>query len=403
MGWLLQRISSNKKLYENQMKFREMELQFEAEKSRHQDRIQAYEEAQAKFEDRFKSLSSDALRANNESFLNLAKTQFEQFHEVSKAELKEKQNNIQQLVTPVKESLEKVDSKLEHIEKNRMQTEGSLREQMRNLTSTHQQLRAETSSLVAALKAPQTRGQWGEMQLKRVVEMAGMIEHCNFQTQASVESGDGRLRPDLVVNLPGKKKIVVDAKTPLNSYMEALAAEDPQVKKQKFQEHAKHIRKHMDDLSRKSYWAQFQPSPEFVVLFLPGESFFSAALEQEPALIEIGVSQNVIVATPTTLISLLRAVAYGWQQEGLAENAKQVAELGRELFKRLSDVSGHLSRLGRNLTQSVDAYNKTVGSFESRLFVTASKMNEAKLLSSEDFDGKLSRVESTTRQLEPKV
>jgi DNA recombination protein RmuC len=236
------------------------------------------------------------------------------------------------------------------------------------------------------------------MQLKRVVEMAGMLDHCDFLTQSSEDSETGRLRPDLVVRLPGGKNVVVDAKTPLSSYLEALESVDPERKILKFKEHARHVRKHIEDLSRKSYWSQFQPSPEFVILFLPGESFFGAALEQDPSLLETGVSQNVILATPTTLISLLRAVSYGWQQEALTENVKHLGSLGQDLYKRVSDLGGHLQKLGRSLDQSVDAYNKVVGNVETRVLVSARKMKDQKLIGNEPAIPSLQRVEQRARE-----
>lgn len=366
-----------------------------------QEKIKVFEEAQQKFENTFKALSSEALEKNNQNFLTLAKTQFERFQEVAKADLNQKQDHIVNIVKPVQESLAKVDQKLLEIERSRSQSEASLQQQMKSLSQTHLDLRKETSSLVAALRAPQTRGQWGEMQLKRVVEMAGMLEYCDFQTQVSGTTEEQqRLRPDLIVKLPAGKNIVVDAKTPLNSYLDAMEREDIKEKNQLLLEHSRHIRRHIEQLSRKSYWAQFQPSPEFVILFLPGESFFSAALEQDPSLIEFGVSQNVIIATPTTLISLLRAVSYGWRQELLNKNVQQMGELGRELYKRIADMRDYLEKLGKNLNLSVDAYNRLVGNIESRVLVSGRKIAE---LSSTDKNdaliSELSAIKNESRQL----
>jgi len=378
-----------------------LETQLENEINQAQEKIKLIEAARSTLENSFKSLSSDALQKNNEAFLLLAKTQFENFQALAKNELDKKQDGIVDLVKPVRESLEKVDLKLQNIEKNRIQTEQSLKEQMRSLTETHQNLRTETSSLVAALRSPQTRGQWGEMQLKRVIEMAGMLDHCDFLTQASVtDDQQNRLRPDVIVSLPGGKNIVVDAKTPLNAYMDAMQAESPDLKKQKFMDHARHIRKHIDDLSKKAYWNQFQPSPDFVVLFLPGESFFSAALEQDPALIEVGITQNVIIATPTTLISLLRAASYGWQQERLAENIREIAQMGQELYKRLSDMTEHFNRIGKNLGQTVQAYNDTLGSLERRVLVTARKFQDQKILGQINSLPELANIEQTPKELQ---
>ncbi len=364
---------------ELKLQVRELKVRYEAEEQLNEERQKLYEETQKKLEDSFRSLSSQALKESNQSFLTLAQTQFEKFQQLAQKDLGSRQDRIHEMVTPIKESLSRVDLKMQEIEQSRVRSESSLLQQMNSLSQTHRELRSETSSLVSALRAPQARGRWGEMQLKRVVEMAGMLEHCDFLTQVSENTEEGRLRPDLIVRLPAGKKVVVDAKTPLSAFMDAFQATDPDVKTHKLKEHAKHIRKHIDDLSRKSYWSQFEDSPEFVILFLPGEAFFSAALEYDPSLIEAGVSQNVILATPTTLIALLRAVAYGWQQEKLSENIRQVADIGQELYKRISDMSSHFNRLGKNLQQAVEAYNRTLGTLESRVLVSARKMNEFKM------------------------
>ncbi len=340
------------------------------------EKIALLSESQSKLTDTFKALSSDALQRNNQSFLDLARTQLEKFQELAKEDLYKRQEAIGDIVKPVKESLQKVDQKIGDLEKSRTQAEATLTQQVRSLIEAQKELRSETSNLVTALRAPQGRGLWGEMQLKRVVEMAGMLEHCDFVVQESVSTELGRLRPDLIVRLPGGKNIVVDAKTPLLAYLDAIQLQSFDAKKEKYVEHAKQVRKHLEQLSRKSYWDQFQPAPEFVVLFLPGEAFFSAALEYDPSLIELGVAQNVILATPTTLIALLRSVAYGWRQERLAENARAIGELGKEIYKRLADMGSHLGKVGRNLESSVDAYNAAVATIESRVLVSARRFKE---------------------------
>jgi DNA recombination protein RmuC len=277
----------------------------------------------------------------------------------------------------VKDSLGKLDVKIGAIEKEREGAYRELTQQVRSLGEAQLQLRTEAANLVKALRAPQVRGRWGEVQLKRVVELAGMLNYCDFVEQETLTTDAGRLRPDLIVRLPGGKSVVVDAKAPLSAYLDAVEASDDATRQAKLAEHARQVRDHVTALSRKSYWDQFQSAaPEFVLMFLPGESFFSAALEQDPGLIEAGAAKNVVIATPTTLIALLRAVAYGWKQEKIAENAQRIADLGRQIYERLSDMGGHLGRLGDAIEKSVSAYNAAVGSMESRVLVSARKLKE---------------------------
>jgi DNA recombination protein RmuC len=344
----------------------------------------AQADSEARLREAFGALAGEALRRNNDAFAALAEARLAGARATADGDLAQRQQAIEGMVGPLRESLDRVQHQLSAVEKERAGSYATLLEQVARMRTTSEQLTQETTQLVTALRAPQVRGRWGEMQLERAVEAAGMTEHIDYVTQESVVGPDGRVRPDLVVRLIGGKNVVVDSKVAFSGYLEAMEARDEATRHNRLKAHARHLRDHIDALGAKSYFEHFSPSPEFVVCFVPADAFLDAALREEPALLERAFERNVVVATPSTLVALLRTVAYTWRQEALATNAAEVHQLGRELYQRLSTMGGHIDKLGRSLNGAVGAYNQTVSSLESRVFVTARKMIDLKVVDPAD-------------------
>ena len=373
-----------RELAEARQNLARMEARREAENKAAEEKLALLEATREKLTESFQALSSEALNKNNRSFLELAKASLEKYQEGAKGDLEKRQAAIQKTVEPVGKALEKFEERVTSLEERRTKTDAGLKEQLELLAQSQQRLSQTTTGLMNALRKPEGRGRWGELQLRRTVELAGMIQYCDFEEQTSVEGGEGeRLRPDMLIRLPNERQVVVDSKVPLVAYLEALEEENAAEKAEQLKRHARHLREHIKGLSQKKYWSQFENTPEFVVLFVPNEAVFSAALEVDPQLIELGVENRVILATPTTLIALLKAIAYGWQQDAVAREAREISALGKELYERIGVVVAHFASVGKSLGQTVNHYNKAISSAESRLLVTARKFEALESVNAE--------------------
>ena len=362
----------------------EAETRLEQVRESLRDQQRLVEETTARLTDTFRALSADALKSNNQSFLDLAKQSFASIVAETKGDVGKRQEAIDALIRPIQDTLKRYEQQVVAMEETRQRTFGGLEEQLKQLSASQGQLQRETGNLVKALRRPDVRGRWGEMTLHRVVELAGMSAHCDYEPQVTVTGDDGRVRPDLLVRLPNTRTIVVDSKVPLDAYLDAIEANDEDTRRAALQRHAQQLRTHMTQLAAKSYWEQFPQTPEFVVMFVPGEALFAAAIDADRTLLEDGMARQVVLATPTTLIAVLKAVAYGWRQEQIAENAQAISELGRQLYDRVRTLADHVEDVGKSLGRAVAAYNRAVGSMETRVFPSARRFKELGAATGED-------------------
>ncbi|MCZ6566360.1 MAG: DNA recombination protein RmuC [Gammaproteobacteria bacterium] len=353
-----------------------LSMQLEHEKERYLEKIETIKESRQQLEQSFSALSQQALKLNNEHFLLLAKEKLSQYQIQAEANLDKKEKAIETLLKPINETLKQTESQIRTIEKERKESFGSLSQHLKSINESQTNLRLETQNLVQALRRPEVRGQWGELTLKRIAELAGMVNHCDFYEQQQSDHSDSRLRPDMIVRMPDQRELIIDAKTPLDAYLNATQTNDEKIRTTALIKHARNVRERMRELASKAYWNQFKNSPDFVVLFIPGEQFLSAALEQDPQLLEDALKNKVILATPTSIIALLRAVAFGWRQMSVAKNAEKIRELGEDLYHRLATFAEHLQNLGKHLNSSVEQFNKAIGSLDRQVLPGARKFTE---------------------------
>jgi DNA recombination protein RmuC len=399
LGWLWGRLSQQPKVLHLSAESASLKMALELEKQSGAEKVQALKMARRELADAFAVLANRALRDSSEEFLRLAQESLKQFHVHAQGELSQKELAITNLLHPIREALNKTEAQIHAIEKERKEAYGSITRHLESLAKTQQALHGETRNLVQALRRPEVRGQWGELTLKRLAELSGMVEHCDFFPQHTAAGEAATIRPDMLIRLPARRDIVVDVKTPLDAYLSAVDAKDEHIRGQFLAKHAQNLRARVRELASKAYWSQFPDSPEFVVLFIPGDQFLSAALDADQSLLEDALAQKVILATPASLVALLRAVAYGWQQQTLTEHAREVQEVGAELYRRMATFSEHFARLGKHLTSSVEAFNKTVGSYDRSLVPGARRFAEMGISPKRPLED-VTTVEGTPRTVE---
>ncbi len=376
LGALLAWLVSRRRIREMAQSAEILQTRIKAQDALQHERDAAFEQASSRLTLAFSDLANKSLKANSENFLRMAEQNLGTQHEKAKRELSERELAVENLVKPIRETLERSSKQIAELEKSRSEAYGSIKAQLIAMQESQQSLRQETHNLVKALRRPEVRGRWGEITLRRLVELAGMVDHCDFQEQVHTTADGKIIRPDMIVNMPGERTLVVDVKTPLDAYLEAIEATDDEKRKTSLKRHARNVGEHIRKLAGKSYWEQFSKSPEFVILFIPGDQFLSAALNEDPNLIETALAQQIILATPTSFVALLKTVAYGWRQMALAENAEEIRRLAEDLYGRLTAFVGHLNKLGRQLHSSVESYNRAVGSLERKVLPGARKFVE---------------------------
>jgi DNA recombination protein RmuC len=399
IGALITALLYMRRLHEQQKQVAQLQTTLELERQGYQEKLDSFKEARQQLSESFTALSSQALKHNSEEFLRLANENLKYFQGKANSDFELREKSIENMIKPIREALEKTEQQIQGIEKERKQAYGALHSHLENMARTQEALQDQTRQLVTALRRPEVRGQWGELTLKRLAELAGMVEHCDFYEQQSIDTEEGRQRPDMIVRMPDHREIIVDVKTPLDAYLSAIEASDDATRAEHMQRHAKNVRQRVQELSSKNYWSQFKNTPDFVVLFIPGEQFLTTALDIDRNLLEDALRKQVILSTPTSFVALLRAVAYGWRQEQLAKNAEVIRQVGEELYQRLSTFSGHLQKVGRSLESSLKSYNSAVGSFDSRVLPGARKFVELGITASKELED-AEQIETAVKQVD---